>query len=331
MGQTTVEIAIEASLNSDDSALDRAYSLYILEAGDVPEATLALAQAIRRRHGDTPLLIISSDYRRALLLELFAGSSLNHCIAKQGAVSAGLPLIDETELIVTCNKLLTHDIFGIAKYIRFWGIEVAEARVRRSSEKDAVIGRIERFLGALDSHGVIARAVLTTADELIMNAIFNAPRRTDGTPKYAHLNRNDDFDLDPREEVTITYACDGRYIGISVSDNFGSLSREVIFRYLRDSIEGRAATMETKEGGAGLGIHMLSKTVTQLVFNVHPGVRTEVIALFYVRNGPRAFKEAGRSLNIFFSDGVTSDFDVLYRPSDSNDQGEEQTWEQKQA
>ncbi|MCB9652840.1 MAG: hypothetical protein H6729_01760 [Deltaproteobacteria bacterium] len=307
MGRPMTELSVGTPLENLRMTLETPYSLYILEAGDKPEETVSLAEEIRRQHPAPPLLIISSDYRRALLLELFAASSLNHCIAKQGAVSAGLPLVDETELIVTCNKLLTHDIFDLSKYIHRWGIEVTEAKVRHTQDKDTVIADLEHFLDVVDCHSIINKSVLTTADELLMNAIFNAPRNADKQPKYAHRNRNDRFALTAREEVTIRYACDGRYIALSVSDNFGSLSRDVIFRYLRDSIEGRTATMESKDGGAGLGMHMLSNAVTQLIFNVHPGNRTEVIALFYVRSGPRAFREAGRSLNIFFTADITGD------------------------
>jgi hypothetical protein len=301
MGCEVDELAIEAPLPA--AVLDAPRGLYVLETGENPEPTLSLAQEIRGRYADAPLLVIAPDYRRALLFELLGGKALNHCIAKQGALAAGLPLIDETELIVTCNKLLTNDIFGLSKYVRVWGVEVSSATMAHAEDREVVLSDLDRFIRAVDCNSVIAQAVLMTADELLMNAIFNAPRGENGAPKYAHLNRHEKFKLDEREKVRVSYACDGRYIALSVSDNFGSLSRDVIFHYLRDSIEGRAATMESKDGGAGLGIHMLSHAVTQLVFNVQPGSRTEVIALFYVRNGPRAFREAGRSLNIFFTSG----------------------------
>lgn len=299
MGCEVEELPVAAPYSS--AVLDPTRSLYVLETGDNPERTLALAGEISGRHPNAPLLVIAPDYRRALLLELLGGRTLNHIIAKQGAIAAGLPLIDETELIVTCSKLLTNDIFGLAKYLRLWGVEVCSPSLTRAADRELVLSDLARFLRVVDCRSAIAQAVVMTADELLMNAIFNAPRREDGAPKYAHRNRQEKFELEERERVSVSYACDGRYIALSVSDNFGSLSREVIFRYLRDSIEGRAATMESKHGGAGLGIHMLSQAVTQLVFNVQPGVRTEVIALFYVRNGPRAFHEAGRSLNIFFT------------------------------
>jgi len=44
---------------------------------------------------------------------------------------------------------------------------------------------------------------------------------------------------------------------------------------------------------------MVFNSITQLCFNIDQGKRTEVIALFYVRGGARAFKLSGRSLNIF--------------------------------
>jgi hypothetical protein len=38
------------------------------------------------------------------------------------------------------------------------------------------------------------------------------------------------------------------------------------------------------------------------VVNVQVGVRTEVIALFYIRSESRGFRRSGRSLNVFIDD-----------------------------
>ena len=44
---------------------------------------------------------------------------------------------------------------------------------------------------------------------------------------------------------------------------------------------------------------MVFSSITQLTFNIQANTATEVIAMFYVRRGARAFRASGRSLNIF--------------------------------
>ncbi len=131
-----------------------------------------------------------------------------------------------------------------------------------------------------------------------MNAIFNAPRKPDGSAKYVDMNR-EQLSLEPQEHATLRFACDGRYVALSVTDPFGSLDRDVIVKYLQRCFSEGPAEMEEKEAGAGLGLFMVFNSITQLTFNIHIGHATEVVALFYIRSGARAFRASGRSLNIF--------------------------------
>jgi hypothetical protein len=135
------------------------------------------------------------------------------------------------------------------------------------------------------------------ADELLMNAMFNAPRDAEGNPKYAHRDRSY-LQLESSETVSMKYCCDGRHIALSVKDPFGSLDREVMLKYLGRCL-GKSVELEEREAGAGLGLYIVFSSITQLAFNIHVGKATEVIALFYIRAGPRAFNGSGKSLNIF--------------------------------
>lgn len=257
-----------------------------------------LLEELYTKHSDTICLIVSHDHQNPLLQELLTTQNLNNVIAKHGGVTTTTELIDETELIVTCQKLFRREIFGIEKYLSTWGIQINEHELGGTDDKRAVIGELEDYLDEIDCYGAIKNAVLLVADELMMNAIFNAPRDTDGNPKYSNRHR-ESLELEPSERVTFRYACDGRNVALSVSDKFGSLDREVIVKYLQRCFSGDPAEMEEKRAGAGLGLYMVFNSITQLTFNIQAGVSTEVIALFYVRSGARAFKASGRSLNIF--------------------------------
>ena len=227
------------------------------------------------------------------------GQGLNNLIARHGGLTATQELVDEQELIVTCQKLLTQDIFGLEKYLATWGVCVHETNITSTDSKAQAMEELEAFLEHIDCHGTIIPAISLVADELLMNAIFNAPIEG-GVRKYSTIDRSHPLVLGPAEQVRFRYACDGKYVAVSVSDNFGSLDREVVIRYLEQAFIGKRAQIEQKQGGAGIGLYLVFNSITQLVFNIEEDQQTEVIAMFYIRSGARTFRTSGRSLNLFF-------------------------------
>jgi len=276
------------------------FDMCLVDADDQHDVVRWLLEELYTKFPDTISLLLAHDDANEFILELLRGKNLNNLIAKHGGVAASSELIDENELIVTCQKLFLRDIFGIEKYLTTWGIKRFEHQITSADDKQRAIQDLEKFLTNIDCYGAIVNAVLLVADELLMNAIFNAPRTPDGKSKYVNVDRRERIKLDPSEYVNFCYACDGKNIALAVTDQFGSLNREVIVKYLQRCFSREMAGMEEKKAGAGLGLYMVFNSITQLTFNIQADVATEVVAMFYVRSGARAFKASGRSLNIFF-------------------------------
>src|SRR5436309_2467655 len=75
-------------------------------------------------------------------------------------------------------------------------------------------------------HPRLANLFCTVADEFVTNSVYNAPRDREGKSRFAHLSRTQEVVLAPGEEALVKLCCDGRRLGISVTDSFGSLTRE---------------------------------------------------------------------------------------------------------
>ena len=281
--------------------LSEPISLCIIDAEENEGVIRDIVGQVQAKYPGVASLLISHTFDNEFLLDVLEKQGLSNLVAKHGGFSANQQLVDESELIVTCQKLCRDDVFGIEKYLATWGIKVHEREIAHSSEKKTAIAELEEFLQRIDCHAAIIPAIALVADELLMNAIFDAPRDPTGHAKYAEMDRREPLQLGPEEHVDLRYACDGRYVAVAVSDRYGSLNREVIVRYLKRGLLSGKADIEEKAGGAGLGLYMVFSSITQLVFNICPGKRTEVIAFFYIRSGARAFKESGRSLNVFMS------------------------------
>lgn len=280
-------------------ALDGPVKLVLVDADDPAAETRWLLGELARRRPGTSALLLTHEVDNGAVGELLAQEKLNNVVGAQVGMSASPDAFDEAELMVSCQKLVTGDIFGLEKYLTTWGTELYSQTVRSTPEKESVIAAFETFLRRIDTYGRIVSPISMVVEELIMNGLFDAPRDAQGRPKYATRERRELLEVEPAEAVQLCYGCDGRYVGVAVSDPFGALDREAIVHYLGKFFLGEQGAVQQKEGGAGLGLFMVFNSITQLAFNIDVGKRTEVVALFYVRDGARGFKSAGRSLHIF--------------------------------
>ncbi len=184
-------------------------------------------------------------------------------------------------LITTVNKMANADIFGIDKYLN-WGVSVFSQNIRSSQDRKTMIEEMASHLKNIGLRKTLIGRCESVAEELLMNAIYDAPTSPDGKSKYNHLDRKETVDLEPYEEATFKYACDGMYVAVSVSDPFGGLTKKVILDYLENNYLGAGGQIDSTKGGGGHGLHVIVESSDLLIFNVKESTKTEVIALFQI-------------------------------------------------
>jgi len=288
-------------------AMGRAHRFVVVLVDIGADATMDVRQfdTLWRKDnsGHAPSILILSRVRQEeRLIELLSTVDARNLIATHERSQGEAPILDEHELMVTCHKLIRHDLFGIDKYLSFVGARVHGAAITGAADRDVLVERLSAFARSLEVGAELEQRIANITDELVTNAVYNAPRLPDGRPKYAHVDRREKIVLEPSEHAVLQWGCDGRYLAVSVTDRFGSLRGETVASYLSKCFRRGDDQIDTKAGGAGLGLYMTFNSVTQLVVNVQVGVRTEVIALFYIRSESRGFKRSGRSLNVFIDD-----------------------------
>lgn len=201
-----------------------------------------------------------------------------------------MPVLAE-ELTVTAQKLIRQDLFGAEKYL-LWGTELHEQQLTRSVQRSFVIDRIAEAVRARGQSARVASMAMLVADELISNAVHNAPIDAAGARPRKDLPRHVDLALEGRDTVRLRWGCDARYVAIEVTDQYGSLDRATIL--------GALARQDIRDsgGGAGMGIALAYRSCDHLVFNLAPGRRTEIVALIDVRHPP-AERMPCSSYNVF--------------------------------
>lgn len=201
-----------------------------------------------------------------------------------------MPVLAE-ELTITAHKLMRGDLFGAEKYL-LWGTELHETIITRASQRAQVVAALADQVRNRGQSARVASMTMLVADELISNAVHNAPVDAAGAHYRADLPRDAELELDARHQVQLRWGCDARYVAIEVTDQFGSLGRETILSSL--------AKQDVREvgGGAGMGIALSYRSSDHLVFNLAPGKRTQIIALVDVRYPPSE-RVPGSSYNVF--------------------------------
>jgi hypothetical protein len=83
-------------------------------------------------------------------------------------------VVDPFELSITVEKILTGDVFGLERYLAP-AASVTTRQIRGSAEKAAMLAEIERFAQGTGIHPRAADSLVIAADEMIANAIYDAP------------------------------------------------------------------------------------------------------------------------------------------------------------
>ncbi len=122
------------------------------------------------------------------------------------------------------SAALASDPFGLERYFD-GSVSVQKIKITQSAHKLAAVEALQNFFTKQEINRRLAAFAARAADELIMNAIFDAPVE-DGRLYKKQIDRAAQFSLTPREEVNLQVASDSQYVGLCVTDQFGSLQKE---------------------------------------------------------------------------------------------------------
>jgi CRP-like cAMP-binding protein len=273
-------VAIDTGMNYDESLkkiIDEKYDIIMVDSG-----TLALVDTIQKLPSKPKVVYVDTKGIKDGLLKLEGFRALPSIVILREEDRAGCI----RNIMTTLSKLTGPNIFGLEKYLNL-GVDVRELKVENSQQRQGLIQKMKNHFSSLGIRGSILDTAGIVLEEMLMNAIYDAPTDASGQFKYNQLPRTTLVELKPNEQSLLRFATDGTLLAVSVQDPFGSLSADIILNYLRSCYSGQEGTMQHGKGGAGRGMHQIIENSTFVVFNVHPQRHTEVIAFFDVVPGPK--------------------------------------------
>jgi hypothetical protein len=246
----------------------------------VDRATRVSASAALRG-ATVPVVVVGDDLDDDGLITLMLEAPVSHLV--------GDP--DDGDLGITSEKLVSGDLFGLEKYVAA-GARIGERVIATDAEKRSAMGEVCAWAEAIGARRPVLHRLANVVDELLMNALHDAPRESKPT-----------LALDPgaplEKRAVLRWASDTRTIAVSVGDAFGALRQRDVIDHVRRARDERGRP-ELGEPGAGLGLYLVLANVASLIVNVDPGHRTEVVCLFDLAKRERPAVETGvRSLHVF--------------------------------
>jgi hypothetical protein len=253
---------------------------------EVPENTRDVAlvvvdRATREAAGDelcavaAPVVIVGDDLDDDGLVAIMLEAPVSHLVEDP----------HDRDLGITSEKLASGDVFGLEKYLAR-GAAVGERAIASDADKRHAMGEVCAWAEVVGARRPIVHRIANVADELMMNALYDAPR---GDPAGAARN------------AVLRWGADDRVIALSVADTFGALRQRDVIDHVRRarSERGRPRPESDAQRGAGLGLYLVIANVASLVFNVEAGRRTEVVCLFDRTKAGRPAAASVRSLHVF--------------------------------
>jgi hypothetical protein len=191
------------------------------------------------------------------------------------------------------KAVLSDSVFSLSDLLG----ETAKLKVIKplsSAQKEAAIESVLQFLEEVNFHPRIASKIAGAADELLMNAIFDAPTEHEGKSMDDEDLHIADIPLQGRHSVEMQVGFDGKYAAVLVSDQFGSLEPSRLLEKLAKNYSKAEYVPTEGLTRAGLGIFTVFHSGGSLFFLVRKSARTDALVFFRNTETFREFREQFR-------------------------------------
>lgn len=180
------------------------------------------------------------------------------------------------------------------------GFENFSFQIAKSEDRWRLIEQLGDYARSKPVFETFPDMAKTIASELLTNAFYNAPQDENG--RAIQPNRADQVAFVPPRHVDFSFGDDGTHLWIRVGDPFGTFSRDKLLDHLMSCASKDQLAVREGVGGAGIGLFMVFRWATQLLFVFEPGHETFVMVKLLMTKRMRTF------------DSQRAIFEVIERP-----------------
>ena len=178
------------------------------------------------------------------------------------------------------------------------GAEGHKIIIKQSRHRKAAVEAMQTFFIKKGVTKRLARIVAQAADELLMNAIFNAPHSSSGQATRRYLARTADFRFGHQEQVELEILASDEYIGLCVSDQYGAFPRDTFVKLLQTTYRQEGFKTKSENSSSGLGVLGMLESGLSIFYLSKPKARTDAMLFFPVGSTYKKFRE-GFQFSVF--------------------------------
>ncbi len=219
-------------------------------------------------------IIVAKSLANKEVMDLVVGTGARHVVqmpnldfARQVSFSAQI-LTSPTQFFNDPTKFLLRN--GAASLVEN---PLQHFRYETNSfvNKDEILQKVQTDLDTVPSRSLIRTSALLVADEMLMNALKDAPKYFATTfPHLSAENRGSRLNIAHNDSRLLLWT----------EDDYGSLNIDKMMRRLQQCYQDdQISPLENKSHGAGLGCRMIFDESVSLSVFVKPGVKTIFCAM----------------------------------------------------
>lgn len=243
------------------------------------------------------LIAVGKGMTPRSILDFFIKTGVNHLIQAEEAdlgkhlAAAGHLITDTRRFIENPGQCILGFPAGQDHGVRF--------RVKGSKERQFIHSSISTFVETLPAYETVRESILIISDELVTNAIFNAPRDEGNQKQFAKLDRNEDVRLDHGFWAELFVMVDENDLLIGCRDPYGSIDRIPFLKRLANSYpEKKHISINMEKGGAGIGCRMILDHCTSFWVAVEKNKESLVCCVVPLRKRMKSMSESPKTIHI---------------------------------
>lgn len=175
-----------------------------------------------------------------------------------------------------------------------------------SKNKDNIVREVKEYVEVhVPGSRNILEAVALIADEMYMNAIFDAPTNPTGQHIFANKDRAEEVSIDESQPAQIFLCHDENWIIIGCVDPFGSLQVQPLLKRINETYKdnGMAHVRESGSGGAGLGCRLMFEYSTSMYIGVKKQQKTIFVCKLPLKKSHKAMANMPKNIHFLEVEG----------------------------
>jgi hypothetical protein len=180
------------------------------------------------------------------------------------------------------------------------GSKIQVVKIPLTTQKQDAVEAVKNYLLVAKFQTRMATVIANAVDELLMNAMFDAPVDEIGKPLLSSTSRATSIKLEGQSAVEMHVGFDGTYIAISAVDLYGSLDKAKLLAHISKIYTEEEYKVRTSVAGAGIGLATVFRSGGSFFFVSDAKTKTEVTVFFKRTNSFREFKDQFRFISTQF-------------------------------